>query len=494
MRSFLREVRNLFRRGVTPRRGLQGKRRLELEPLEDRCLLATNVAPMLSGRAFIDRAGTGRFQEGDPVLLGVTVTLTGTTFLGTQISATTTTGVNGNFQFTLVPNGTYQLSFPDSGFLPIRAGIGNGSAPNSGTVISEIAVRGGQSLTGGHLAFRGIDPRIISERMFLASSTASALPGTTVGAGSAAATGPFVRAAGGIPSVHLAPGATHDVDLAGAFSAPDITTSLVTMNISAGGKTFALQVQLFDAKAPQTVANFLDYVHSGAYKNSIFHRLTSLANDGLAVLQGGGAVLHTGPTTLAPITITNPGVANEFSTSNTAGTLAMAQTSGNPNSATDQFFFNLVDNAGTLDGQLFTVFGKVVGTADQQALDRLAKTPVHDESGTPFATGNPVPGVGFGQLPLNPSKYATNDMQFPTDTKAANYIVINSIQVTRQNEALTYSVTSSNPNVATATIAVNTSELLTLQGGTATGSTTITVTATDQFGTAKQTSFEVTNP
>ena len=140
------------------------------------------------------------------------------------------------------------------------------------------------------------------------------------------------------------------------------------------------------------------------------------------------------------------------------------------------------------------MFGKIVGTEAQRILKALARTPVHDESSTPFAQGNPVPGVGFNQLPLNPATYATNDAQFPTDTTADNYLVVNSVAVTRQNEALTYTVTSSNPGVATAAIAANTSELLTLQGGTTTGTTTITVTATDQFGTSKQISFVVTNP
>src|SRR5262249_57741288 len=100
-----------------------GKGRLELETLEDRSLLSANVAPLLNGQAFVDRAHTGKFQTGDAVLAGVTVTLTGTTFLGTSITATTTTDAKGNFQFALVPNGKYQLSFSEPAFLPGSAGI-----------------------------------------------------------------------------------------------------------------------------------------------------------------------------------------------------------------------------------------------------------------------------------------------------------------------------------------------------------------------------------
>jgi peptidyl-prolyl cis-trans isomerase A (cyclophilin A) len=492
MRRLVQSVRKLFQSPAhSPRQHY--RKRLEVEALEDRCLLTANVAPMVSGLAFVDAAHTGTFQPGDAVLKGVTVALTGTSFLGSSISATTTTDANGAFKFSLVPNGTYQLSFPGSGFLTASAGIGSVSATSGITVVSGVVVSGGQSLVGGHLAFRGIDPSLITARMFLASSTASAFPGTAPGIGSAAATGPFVSKTGGIPPVNLASTtASQNIDLAGFFSAPDITTSEVTLNISAGGKTSALHVELFDSVAPQTVANFLDYVHSGSYSNTIFHRLTNLAADGLGVLQGGGAVLKTGPTTLMPIAITNPGVTNEFSSSNVTGTIAMAQTAGNQNSATDQFFFNLADNSASLDGQQFTVFGKVVSSADQQVLDTLAKTPVHDESGTAFATGNTVPGVGFSELPLNPSTYATNDANFPSNTTAANYIVVNSVALTRQNEALTYSVTNNtHPEVASATLVANTSELLKVQAVTA-GTTVITVTATDQFGSSTSTTFTVT--
>jgi peptidyl-prolyl cis-trans isomerase A (cyclophilin A) len=492
-------LRALFQSRATASRGFRRKRRPELEALEDRSVpTVANVAPVLSGTAFVDGARTGTFRAGDAVLPGVTVTLTGTTYLGTSISATTTTDSAGNFQFMLVPNGTYQLSFPKSGFLAGTAGIGNVGAPNGVTVVSGITVSGGQSIGGGRLAFEGIDPNVITLRMFLASSGPSSLPGTLPGAGSAAATGPTVKARG-IPAVTLTSNGSHNVDLAAFFSAPDITTSQVTFNISAGGKTFTLQVQLFDSQTPQYVANFLDYVRSGGYNNSILHRLTSLATDGLAVLQGGGATLQTSPTTtLTAIPITNPGVTNEFSNSNIAGTIAMALSSmtpnspPDPNSATNQFFFNLVNNAASLDRQQFTVFGKVVGASDQQVLGTLAKTPVHNEGSTPFARGNPVAGVGFGQIPMN--NYTDGDQQFPTDTSAANYIVVNSVNITRQNEALTYVVTNNtNQNVATATLVNNTSELLKVQA-VGSGTTTITVTATDQFGNSKAASFTVTVP
>jgi peptidyl-prolyl cis-trans isomerase A (cyclophilin A) len=496
MRGLTRMMRSHFECRTITRRSSYNRRRLELEALEDRSLLSANVAPLVSGQAFVDAAHTGTFQAGDAVLPGVTVTLSGTTYLDTSINATTTTDANGRFQFLLVPNGTYQLSFLTSGFLTGSAGIANVAAPDGVTVISAVTISGGQSLTTGHIAFLGIDPSIISLRMFLASSTSNSLPGTIPGTGSTAASGPFLSQPGGIPSVSLSTGASQNVDLAGFFSAPDLTTSQVAFNITSGGQTFSLQVELFDAQTPQTVANFLDYVRSGAYNNSIFHRLTNLATEGLAVLQGGGATLQSSTsTTLVPITITNPGVANEFASSNVAGTIAMAQTSGNPNSASDQFFFNLADNSASLDSQQFTVFGKVIGATDITTLNTLAQTPVKDESQSPFGmqSPSPLPGVSLNEIPINPSSYATNDSNFPTNTTAANYVLVNSVAITQQNEQLTYAVTgNTNPSVVTASIVNNTTELLSLQAGTATGSTTITVTATDQFGNTQSASFMVT--
>ena len=84
-------------------------------------------------------------------------------------------------------------------------------------------------------------------------------------------------------------------------------------------------MELFDQQTPQTVANFLAYIDSGAYANSIFHR--SVAN---FIIQGGGFVFHDNPARLDAIT-TNPPVQNEPGISNQAGTIAMAKLGGNPN-------------------------------------------------------------------------------------------------------------------------------------------------------------------
>lgn len=126
-------------------------------------------------------------------------------------------------------------------------------------------------------------------------------------------------------------------------------------------------VELDDVKAPKTTANFLNYVNSGFYNGTIFHRVI----DGF-MIQGGGftADLNQKPT--------NAPVASEAQNGlkNNVYTIAMARTS-DPDSATSQFFINVKDNA-ALDypnamGNGYTVFGKVI--SGSQTIDAIRKVP-----------------------------------------------------------------------------------------------------------------------
>jgi cyclophilin family peptidyl-prolyl cis-trans isomerase len=239
-----------------------------------------------------------------------------------------------------------------------------------------------------------------------------------------------------------------------------------------------INVELFDTKAPQTVANFLNYVQSGAYNNSVFHRLAFNPDGTPFVLQGGGFSFNAG--SLNPIP-ENPPLANEFGMSNVLGTLAMAKKGGDPNSATNQFFFNLGNNSSNLDNQNggFTVFGKLVGAADQAVVNALAATPV--------STTHPSP---FDQIPLN--NY--NGTNFPTDATDANFIKILDVVVLRHDENLTYSVVANdNPGLVTATTLANDNPILDLsyvhnQVGTA----HVTVRATDRYGVTADATVTVT--
>jgi cyclophilin family peptidyl-prolyl cis-trans isomerase len=137
-----------------------------------------------------------------------------------------------------------------------------------------------------------------------------------------------------------------------------------------------IDVELYDTQTPNTVANFLHYLDSGYYKDTHFHRYVP----GF-VLQGGG-YYYDDQGEVVEIPTIDP-VANEPGISNTSGTLAMAKVSGDPDSATSQWFFNLNDNSGNdpnspgYDDELgynpdgldyqnegFTVFGKVVNGMD----------------------------------------------------------------------------------------------------------------------------------
>jgi len=126
------------------------------------------------------------------------------------------------------------------------------------------------------------------------------------------------------------------------------------------------QVNLFDTTTPKTVENFLNYVEEGAYTNNVVHR--SIPN---FIVQAGGFTFE-GVFPLTPVD-SHASVTNEPVYSNVRGTIAMAKTASNVNSATNQWFFNLVNNSGNLDLQNggFTVFGTVTGDG-MAILDQIA--------------------------------------------------------------------------------------------------------------------------
>ena len=126
-------------------------------------------------------------------------------------------------------------------------------------------------------------------------------------------------------------------------------------------------IELDAEHAPDTVANFLDYVNSGFYNNTIFHRVI----DGF-MIQGGGfdRSMKQKPTKNTVKNEADNGLKNE------AYTIAMARTS-DPHSATAQFFINVADNsflnhtAPTAQGWGYAVFGRVVEGED--VIDRIRK-------------------------------------------------------------------------------------------------------------------------
>ena len=129
----------------------------------------------------------------------------------------------------------------------------------------------------------------------------------------------------------------------------------------------SITLELDDAKAPVTVANFLDYAKAGHYDGTIFHRVI----DGFMIQGGGFTKAMDQKPTKAPIK-------NEAANGllNKRGTIAMARTMV-VDSATSQFFINLVDNdflnfrAPTPQFFGYAVFGKVTDGMD--VVDKIAK-------------------------------------------------------------------------------------------------------------------------
>jgi cyclophilin family peptidyl-prolyl cis-trans isomerase/sugar lactone lactonase YvrE len=151
-----------------------------------------------------------------------------------------------------------------------------------------------------------------------------------------------------------------------------------------------IDVQLLPEDAPNTVANFLDYVNSGNYGVGIVHR----SQPGF-IVQGGASRLDQNSTgftgDIDPVT-TLPAISNEFKLSNIRGTVAMAMVSGNVDSATSQWFINLGNNSASLDPQSFTVFGQVINNT-MPVVDALANETVINSS-------SPLANTPFSQLPV----------------------------------------------------------------------------------------------
>lgn len=179
------------------------------------------------------------------------------------------------------------------------------------------------------------------------------------------------------------------------------------------------QVNLYDKATPKTVENFLAYVKSGAYSNSIIHR----AVPGF-IVQGGGYKYDT-KFPLVEVA-QNAAVVNEPVYSNKRGTIAMAKLGNNANSATNQWFFNLGDNSANLDAQNggFTVFGEVTGNG-MAIVDAMAALNI-------FNLGA---NTAFTDLPLR--NYTTTDGA-------------NNVTITDKNLALILAVVVLDANVDSA--------------------------------------------
>ena len=225
-------------------------------------------------------------------------------------------------------------------------------------------------------------------------------------------------------------------------------------------------VELTD-NTPQTNANFLSYVNSGAYDNSIFHR--SVDN---FVIQGGGfsaPLVDANRPGSDPVSIPTTGtVDNEPFNSNDRGTIAMAKLGGQPDSATSQFFFNLSDNDFlNSDNGGYTQFGSVLGSG-MTVVDTLG-------TATVWRADQYYANTAMQELPL--WNLNADNIVTPND-----FVKINNVEVATETDSdlFTYEVSSSDAAKLTASFDGN-GDLVLTPNASASGSVSVTVTATSKL-------------
>jgi|TARA_A200000159_G_scaffold163749_1_gene190990 peptidyl-prolyl cis-trans isomerase A (cyclophilin A) len=202
----------------------------------------------------------------------------------------------------------------------------------------------------------------------------------------------------------------------GLIMASTVQATVVEVRTALGN----VQINLFDEETPETVENFLDYVNSGAYANTVIHRL----EPGF-VAQSGGFV-YNGMFPLDSVPTGTP-VINEPTLSNVRGTIAMAKLASSPDSATSQWFINLSDNSANLDVQNggFTVFGQVLGNG-MEVLDAIEDLPRFNLGGA------------ADSIPLQ--DYTNADANNDVEVTGDNLVIITDVVVTD-------SATVTNPDI-----------------------------------------------
>ncbi len=266
-----------------------------------------------------------------------------------------------------------------------------------------------------------------------------------------AITAPIIGAP--FPVVAVEAGSSEIVELADKFSDPD-TLSAARFETTSG----SFDIIFYPTDAPLTVHNFMDYMDAGKYDTMFFHRA---AKD--FVVQGGGYQYDSATDTFAEVE-KSPAVTNETKISNTRGTVAMAKSGGDPNSATSEWFVSLKDNTANLDQQNggFTVFGRV------------------PESGMAvFDAINEMPSTTY-EFPLTSGPKELTDVPVDADEAPAVLDPATLVKITSAGAVplLTYSVVSLDPEIATAAISDG---QLVVAGGSS-GVATLEVTATDLDG------------
>ena len=329
-------------------------------------------------------------------------------------------------------------------------------------------------------------------------------------------------------------GAIPPIDQRNHFEVTGVQGTVVHFDTNFG----AFNVEMFDSTAPNTVANFLRYVNEARYTDSIVHRSeTQSAAPGFQVIQGGGFLADTNVSAITPLTNCNTNIGSttvtcqdtsnasvgmtvtgaplppgttitaitsgttfvisapaittktgqtftiahpaidletDITTLNSRGTIGMART-GDPNSATKEWFINVGDNSlafppASDDG--YAVFGRVVG-AGMNVADAIAALPI-------------VNALGFAHLPYTGTLPAPN----PDGTKnvsLSNFVRVNSMTsgpvfptANGQSSYVRFTLTNTNPGLVQASLDGSTLNLpVTPNQG---GSAKLQIVATDAEG------------
>ena len=237
-----------------------------------------------------------------------------------------------------------------------------------------------------------------------------------------------------------------------------------------GGVTNVLLFDQAGAGAPETVANFRNYVTDDDYANSFIHRSVP----GF-IVQGGGYTFS--PASGIGEVSSDPAVVNEFSAqrSNTTGTIAMAKLGNDPNSATNQWFFNLNNNSENLDNQNggFTVFGEVLTDEDFAPIEAIANLPTTDFSEVSSA---------FSNLPVIVEEGETS-------IDGDNLVILNDVSLLQEDELEFAIIENSNPELVEANISEG--ELSLNYAPNSSGTARITLQATNLLGDTVEDRFIV---
>jgi peptidyl-prolyl cis-trans isomerase A (cyclophilin A) len=165
-----------------------------------------------------------------------------------------------------------------------------------------------------------------------------------------------------------------------------------------------IQIELYPTQAPKTVNNFVSLVNAHFYDGLVWHRVMKgfVIQTGDPTTKNGGGDNSTWGNTGSSQTIP---LETDPSLHNYAGYIAMARTSDR-NSASSQFFINLVDNSGNLDPNPsqnnygYAVFGKVTSTSGMDVALAIGNLPTNGP--------NPAPGTGQANEPLKPYPLVTS--------------------------------------------------------------------------------------